>query len=399
VSNLYPPVVRGGYEVECSSVVERLRAGHDVTVLTSSHDGRAVATQPGVHRALPLLDYTKRDSLRAPIAALVGARVMRRTLAAVAPDLVFCWNGAQIPQAALRVALDSATPVAFRVCEHWFGHLFLSDQFMRHLVPGDRGVRRAWAGAMRLVNRHPLLRADALRPAPAAVSWNSETIRRLAGRPPAVAPVLERVIHSTPRFGPVFAAAARRPSERVEIAFLGRVDERKGAEVAARALIALRDRHGIAAVLRTAGTVEPAVAARLDALRVSVELLGPRPPEDLAALLAQAHILVIPSVWEDPFPLVCIEGALARVPIVASRIGGIPECLHDEEHALLVPPADPDALAAAIARTLGEPEATAARVARARARADDFSLERYLASSERFVEDALEALREPAISS
>ena len=54
------------------------------------------------------------------------------------PDLVYAWNGSSIPQSSLRVLADSGVPLAFRVCEHWFGALFLGDQFMRELLPARR---------------------------------------------------------------------------------------------------------------------------------------------------------------------------------------------------------------------------------------------------------------------
>jgi glycogen synthase len=204
--------------------------------------------------------------------------------------------------------------------------------------------------------------------------------------------VLERVIHAAPPDAARFAAVERAPAERVEIAFVGRVEERKGADVAAAAVRRLRSDHDIDAVLRAAGPIDPAVGSLAD--RGDVELLGPLPGADVAAVLARAHALVVPSVWEEPLGLAAIEGAFARVPVVASRVGGLPEALSDEEHALLVAPGEPAALAAALARTLREPEATAARVERARAHvAERFDPERYLAESERFVEDAATALR------
>jgi glycosyltransferase involved in cell wall biosynthesis len=318
---------------------------------------------------------------------------MRRALVEVDPALVFIWNGAQLPQAVLRIALDSGRAVAFRVCELWFGRLFTGDQFMRHLLPGDTGVRAVWARGMRAVNLHPSLGLDPARRTPAAISWNSDAVRRLAGIPPAVEPIFERTIHSTSPHASTFAAVERAPArDRVEIAFVGRVDAAKGADVAALALRPLREQHGIHGVLRLVGPADAIARARMEALGDYVEVLGPRSPHEVAGVLARAHSLVIPSTVPDAFPLVCIEGALARVPIVASRIGGIPECLQAEVHALLVRPGDPDALAAALAQTLNEPGRTAERVARARARAEDFALPRYLEASERFVEDAVAAL-------
>jgi glycosyltransferase involved in cell wall biosynthesis len=89
-----------------------------------------------------------------------------------------------------------------------------------------------------------------------------------------------------------------------------------------------------------------------------------------------------------------IEGALARVPLVASNVGGISEGMHDEEHALLFARGDASAAAASLARTLRETEQTAARVERAYERAQSFRLGPYLEEQERFVLDALSALRD-----
>jgi glycosyltransferase involved in cell wall biosynthesis len=93
-----------------------------------------------------------------------------------------------------------------------------------------------------------------------------------------------------------------------------------------------------------------------------------------------------------------IEGALARVPLVASDVGGIGEAMHDEQQALLFARGDATAAAAALARTLRDPEQTAARVQRAYERAQAFRVEAYLDEQERFVRDALSALRGGASS-
>ena len=71
VSNLYPPAVLGGYEVECQVVVDALRArGDEVVVLTGDRDARAATAQRDVRRELAFLSQDARGSLRAPRAAL-----------------------------------------------------------------------------------------------------------------------------------------------------------------------------------------------------------------------------------------------------------------------------------------------------------------------------------------
>lgn len=401
VSNLYPPVVRGGYEVECSGVVERLRERHEVLVLTSDVERGDWPATDGVQRRLALLEQDAGGALRAPVASLRAARIMRETLETFRPDMAFVWNGAQIPQAALRVLADSGTPVAYRVCELWFGRLFTHDQYLRHVLPGDHGPRRVWAALLRTLNHHPALRLDPARRTPAAISWNSATTRRLSGVPPAVEPVLERIIHSTSTRVPRFAEIERKPDPEPTIVFMGRLVAGKGAWVAVRALGRLRRDHGIDARLVLAGAALPAERTAIEreiadaGVGDHVELTGALDTEQVAALLARAHALVVPSTVQDAFPLVCVEAAVARVPVVASDIGGIPECLHDVEHALLFPAGDDAACAAALARTLTETEETAKRVESARLRGEEFRWEPYLDASERFVDDAATALGVP----
>jgi glycosyltransferase involved in cell wall biosynthesis len=398
VSNLYPPVVSGGYEVECSAVVDRLRKRHEVAVLTSSLQRGQTPPQSYVQRALTLLTGDERGSLRAPLAALGAVGVARRALE-TQPDLVYVWNAGQLPHAALRVIADAGVPVAVRVCEQWFGRLFVGDQFMRELLPAPRGpARAAWALACSAFNRLPALRLDPMASIPLAISWNSQAIRRMAGLAPMVVPVLERVGHSVPRHGDLYAAVRRDPAPEPEIVFVGRVTPFKGVSVAIEALALLRSEHAIEANLTVVGPEDPDHGSELRRLAErlgvagAVSWHGPAAPEEIAGVLTRAHALIVPSTWDEPFPLVTIEGALARVPLVASDVGGIGEGMRDEEHALLFPRGSAELAAGALARTLRERGPTAARVERAHTRAQEFRLGPYLDAQERFVADAHAAL-------
>ena len=109
----------------------------------------------------------KRTTLRAPLATLRAVRTTRRILREFRPELVFVWNGTDIPQAAIRVAETAGVPVVYSIAEHWFARLYLADPFMRYLFPGERGVRALWGLVIRLVNRHPSLRLEVERKVPA----------------------------------------------------------------------------------------------------------------------------------------------------------------------------------------------------------------------------------------
>jgi glycosyltransferase involved in cell wall biosynthesis len=77
--------------------------------------------------------------------------------------------------------------------------------------------------------------------------------------------------------------------------------------------------------------------------------------------------MVVPSIWEGQ-PLIVQETLRAGRPLVATRVGGIAE-LTGDDGAVLVPPRDPGALAAAVSRLLDDPEAAARLAAAALARA------------------------------
>jgi len=113
------------------------------------------------------------------------------------------------------------------------------------------------------------------------------------------------------------------------------------------------------------GPQAAALHAQAAADRVAVRFLGHR--GDVPALLAVADVVVVPSCWEGQ-PLIVQEALRAGRPLVAAKVGGIPE-LAGQDGAVLVPPGDPDALAAAVTRLLGDPAAAAAQAAAARARA------------------------------
>jgi len=402
VSNLYPPVQLGGYEARCAVTSDRLREWHEVHVLTSTYRRGDAPHDPSVRRELPFLRHGRRSIPLAPVASAKAMRVMRDTLADVRPDLVFVWNGSAIPHAALQVAHESGIPVAYSVGEHWFRLLYSSDAFARFLLPGQHGLRGAWARVARLVNRLPALRVDPLRPARAAVCWNSDATRRSSGLPPMISPTHEVTIYPGVPEPERWSRLERRPGEKPAIAYVGRVEAVKGPDVAYRAVAELRDRHGVEARLVLAGSCDTAMRRELDdladRLRIAdlVELRGPLDHAAIGRLLEESHVLVVPSVWEEPFGIVLLEAALARVPVVASRSGGMPEALREGSEARFFEIEDAAGCADALAETLRDPAATDARVAAAYERANALSFERYIAEMERFVSQARADQRAPA---
>ena len=70
--------------------------------------------------------------------------------------------------------------------------------------------------------------------------------------------------------------------------------------------------------------------------------------DDRAAVYDQFDVLVVPSLWLENSPLVIHEAFMAGVPVVGSRIGGIPDLVEEGISGLLVDPGSPEALAQAL---------------------------------------------------
>jgi glycosyltransferase involved in cell wall biosynthesis len=95
-----------------------------------------------------------------------------------------------------------------------------------------------------------------------------------------------------------------------------------------------------------------------------VRFPGPKLPEEVAEAMRRADLFVLPSLDEN-LPVVLIEAMASGLPVVATRVGGVPE-LVDDEVGRMVPAGDPDALAKAISEMLArrgesDPQALAGR--------------------------------------
>jgi glycosyltransferase involved in cell wall biosynthesis len=133
---------------------------------------------------------------------------------------------------------------------------------------------------------------------------------------------------------------------------VGRLHPQKGYGTLLAALPAWPD-----AVVAVAG--DGPLAGELAAQAPQVRWLGRR--DDVADLLAAADVVVLPSVWEAR-SLTAQEALRAGRPLVATAVGGVPELVGDG--AVLVPPGDAVALAAAVRRLLDDPAEAAAVAAR-----------------------------------
>jgi glycosyltransferase involved in cell wall biosynthesis len=164
--------------------------------------------------------------------------------------------------------------------------------------------------------------------------------------------------------------------ERLRVMFVGRMISDKGPDILLRAASLLNrtdveiDLVGSAGFDRDAALTpyEQSLRALAAEARVPVTFHPFLPREQLPGLLQSADVMVVPSRWKDPCPLTVGEALAAGVPLVASRMGGIPEIVGSA--ALLIDNESPAQLAAAIERLADSPVLRTRLAGEARSRAE-----------------------------
>jgi glycogen(starch) synthase len=351
---MYPPHHFGGYELVWASTVDHLRSrGHEVRVLTT--DTSTYATEPDrgdVHRELRWHLREGEFERLGPVARLTMARHNHRVLAGhvtgFRPDLMAWWSMGGLTLTMLESVRRQRLPAVAFVHDDWLDYGRYVDPWLRAFYGPRRG---------RLA---PL--AERLAGIPASVDFaNAATYvfvsdftrrhalgLRLGLRRTGVA---HSGIHSD------YLDPAPEQEWRWRLLYVGRLDPRKGVDLAVEALAHLPSE----ARLAIAGGWDRKEEARLRELAVRlglaerVEFAGQLGRPGLLSAYADADAVVFPVRWSEPWGLVPLEAMARGRPVVATGRGGSAEYLRDEENCLLAKAGDPASLASALRRLSSEP--------------------------------------------
>jgi glycosyltransferase involved in cell wall biosynthesis len=336
VTGIWPPDV-GGPASHAPEVAEFLRdRGHEVEVVTTAPAAPAPEAYPvhWISRAQPvLLRYVR------------GALLVRR--AARGADVVYSTGmygrtrvGSLLARVRSVVKLtgDPAYERAFR-----YGLTRLPiEEFQRSHDP-----RIAWLKVVRDLTlwgayRYVIPSASL---GTLAGEWHLVRDDRIVVLPNPI---------SVPELGDRDVLRERHGFEGPTLAFAGRLSLQKSLDVALRAVAAC---EGVALVLAGDGPERSRLESFVADLGVGdrVQFLGAQPRETVLELLAAADAELLSSGWEN-FPHSLIEGLAVGTPVISTDVGGVGEIVTDGLNGLLVPPDDPQALAAAIRRFFADEE-------------------------------------------
>lgn len=336
--------VVGGVQGHVRALATALRrAGDDVLVLGPSLDGRVVADVADGEHPMRVVGRTRSvpaNGSRAPIAlGPSDAGRLRRLIRHARPDVVHV-HEPLVPVLGPAALLSG---VGARVATF---HASSDGGVLPHLY------RAARAPARRIIARADVLTAVS----PAAAAFHA----RMLGLDEAELTVVPNGV-DVARFAAPHAdeVPGGRDGDAHRLVFLGRLEPRKGADVALRAFLRLAPAHpdlqlqvlgegpSRPVLERLRAAAPPDVAAR-------IVLAGRVAPLDLPVLLASADVAVLPARGGESFGIVLLEAMAAGLVVVATDIPGYRDVARDGREAVLAAPDDEVALAGAIARVLDD---------------------------------------------
>ena len=366
----YPPII-GGEELHVRNLsVELALRGHEVTVATlaqpglaetESHDGVEVIRLHSSAQRLEGLFPNRNRQSAAPIPdpeLVIGLeRVVRR----VRPEVMHAHNW--IVHSALPLRLSGRAPLLLSL--HDFSLVCATKVLLRRGVncsgPGPLKCLSCAASHYGAVKGSITTISNALgavveRRAISGFIAVSRAVARgngLAGLPHRVIPNFVLDMPSSPDFDSL-PYVERLPNEPF-LLFVGALGRLKGLPVLLEAYRLMQDAPPLVLI----GYAMRETNAIVADLPPNVRVLGEWPPQAVHAAWDAALMGIVPSICQEACPTVVIEAMRATTPVVATRMGGIPDLVVEGETGLLVPPSDAQALANAIASLLANPSMAA----------------------------------------
>jgi len=367
LSNLYRPHILGGAEIVASDVATGLeRLGHEVFVLTSSY-GLSGAQQDGhiwrtLHIAPPvhfdqhhpiwqqfghLYNYYRRYHYPA------NAKELLRAINLVRPDVLFICEITGVGVISLLSVLEQIKiPIVFYLQSYWLLYARSPETKESHLRV--RWLKKRLIGSLPSPKYTSLIAvSDAVKRAYTQAGYNPESIEVIYNG------IDDRFLKPLPTRNNLVTAEQKV----AQLLFVGRLTTEKGILVLLKALDLLVNEQGRQDLhLNIFGDGDKAYISELQSflnkkkLAQAVTFHGRVSQDELIEYYDRSDIVLMPSLWQEPFALVTAEAMARGLPVIASNVGGTAERITHEVNGLLVEPGDERAIASAITQLLEHPD-------------------------------------------
>ncbi|MBI5568279.1 MAG: glycosyltransferase family 4 protein [Chloroflexi bacterium] len=402
ISNYYPPYEVGGYEQLCRDVADRLAArGHSIRVLTTTFGlERGLHTaDASIQRGLRFVpDYNARLSaglqffLTRRRDELHNRACLRTQIRDFEPDMVFIWNMHGLPKSIALEAESAGAAVAYWLAgespaepdefEHYWRRIGRSP-----IARLGKGLAGRLALAMIRAEGQPRPRLD-------HVGIVSEYLRQ-QGLEAGTLPPQTQVIYNGVELHLFQHAIRAQLTGPLTILQAGRVSADKGTHTTIEAIgrLAQQDVTNVRLIVAGSGPTDYAERLRQIVAQYGiaerVTFLGWQPREQMPSIMAQSHVLVLPTENQEPFARVVLEAMANGLTVISTLTGGTGEIVKHGETGLTFPAGDSAALAQQIKQLADDP---ALRIKLAECGQalvlENFSLDRMVENCERLLIEA-----------
>lgn len=350
ISNLFPPGISGGYEIECRQVADSLFArGHEVHILTT-RDLCPVLFQEevsySVTRTLMILQsfdslIVSAKRLRKHFVEKHNRTITRQLINQFQPDLVFFWSSLRIGLGPAKASQDMHVPVVWRIGDENLKG-YVPSVFKFSLKDMYRGFRDQY-----LFSGFTLKNVDFSHAI--CISQMTKDNLMKGGVPVEKAIVIYKgiVIDYFPvkkHLGEI--------SHPVRLLYVGRIHPEKGLESLLEALRLLKQNTTLSITLTIVGVgaehYEEKLKQFVKEANLSVDFHGFVSYSHLGLIYRSHDLFVFPSICPEGQGSTYLEAMASGIPVISTDKGGQGELLEDGVNALIFPPQDASILASKI---------------------------------------------------
>jgi len=359
LSNLYPPHYKGGHEIQCKVVADGLSSrGHQVFVLTSRYGVYEKRADGKLFRLLYYLDdndagvFRRRyNQLTIALFGRLNYFVTGKIIKELKPDLVYAGELSGISIFPIRAIQRRKISIVHHLGNYFLMGLVKYCSLEKNLF--KRFYRKIIFGFSRMDKfdfNHLLTVSEAVKKQHLEVGFSDNDIS-----------VIPRGI-SSELIKDKFEKFPASSKKKLKLLYVGRIAQEKGVHISIEAVGHLTKYFGITdVVLDIIGDGDTnynyQLKSLINKLRITknVRFCGKLPREKVLNKYSKYDILLLPSVWEEPFSGVLIEAMSQGLPIVATDTGGTPELIKNNYNGLLVPPNNSAKMAEYIKRLIENP--------------------------------------------